>query len=153
MSVAVRFYDRFLPLLGFDIRRKSNAVIEEHEFHVVEYDHPRLTFAITSPRRAFAGDTVHRRRPGALHHIAFRAESRAEVDRLHGELQGIGATIVSPPRAYPEYTPPGYYALFFKDLEGIKYEIVFHERTRSARRAGTDRAPATRRNLEAASPV
>ena len=25
---------------------------------------------------------------------------------------------------YPEYTPAGYYALYFKDLEGIKYEIV-----------------------------
>ena len=37
----------------------------------------------------------------------------------------IGATIASPPREYPEYTPPGYYALFFKDLEGIKYEIVY----------------------------
>jgi hypothetical protein len=34
--------------------------------------------------------------------------------------------LISPPREYPEYTPPGYYALFFKDLEGIKYEIVCH---------------------------
>ncbi len=124
MSIAVPFYDKFLPVLGFDIQNKVSAVIEEHEFHVVEYTHPRLTFAITSPRSAFAGDTIHRRKPGALHHLAFKAESRAEVDRLHCELNGIGATIVSPPREYPEYTPSGYYALFFKDLEGIKYEIV-----------------------------
>ena len=46
--------------------------------------------------------------------------SRAEVDSLHADLKKIGATIVSPPREYPEYSPPGYYALFFKDLEGIK---------------------------------
>ena len=59
--------------------------------------------------------------------VAFKAASRAEVDRLHAELKGIGVTIVSPPREYPEYTPPGYYALFFKDLEGIKYEIVCAE--------------------------
>jgi catechol 2,3-dioxygenase-like lactoylglutathione lyase family enzyme len=124
MSVAVPFYDKFLPILGFDIRNKGGAVIEEHEFHVVEYKHPRLAFAITSPRSVFAGDTINRRKPGALHHLAFKAESRAEVDRLHSELKKIGATIVSPPREYPEYTPPGYYALFFKDLEGIKYEIV-----------------------------
>ncbi len=124
MSIAVPFYDKLLPVLGFDIQNKVSAVIEEHEFHVVEYTHPRLTFAITSPRSAFAGDTIHRRKPGALHHLAFKAESRAEVDRLHSELKGIGAMIVSPPREYPEYTPPGYYALFFKDLEGIKYEIV-----------------------------
>src|SRR2546426_8020343 len=62
-----------------------------------------------------------------LHHLAFRAASRVEVDKLHSELRQIGATIVSPPREYPEYTPPGYYALFFKDLEGIKYEIVCYE--------------------------
>jgi catechol 2,3-dioxygenase-like lactoylglutathione lyase family enzyme len=124
MTVAEPFYDKLLPALGFDINHKGSAVIEENEFHVVEYSHPRLTFAITSPRPAFAGDTINRRKPGALHHLAFKAESRAEVDRLHLELAGIGATIVSPPREYPEYTPPGYYALFFKDLEGIKYEIV-----------------------------
>ena len=124
MSIAVPFYDRLLPVLGFDIQNKVSALIEEHEFHVVEYTHPRLIFAITSPRSAFAGDTINRRKPGALHHLAFKAESRAEVDRLHRKLNGIGAKIVSPPREYPEYTPPGYYALYFKDLEGIKYEIV-----------------------------
>jgi len=124
MSIAVPFYDKLLPALGFSIQNKVSAVIEEHEFHVVEYTHPRLTFAITSPRSAFAGDTINRRKPGALHHLAFKADSRAEVDRLHSELKGIVATIVSPPREYPEYTPPGYYALYFKDLEGIKYEIV-----------------------------
>jgi catechol 2,3-dioxygenase-like lactoylglutathione lyase family enzyme len=127
MSVAVPFYDRLLPLLGFAAESRVNAVMEEHEKHVVEYSHPRLGFAITSPRRAFAGDAMNRRKPGALHHLAFRAASRAEIDRLHAELRGIGATIVSPPREYPEYSPPGYYALFFKDLEGIKYEIVCTE--------------------------
>jgi catechol 2,3-dioxygenase-like lactoylglutathione lyase family enzyme len=124
MSVAVPFYDRLMPLLGFDIRNKTSAVIEEHEFHVVEYTHSRMAFAITSPRSAFVGDVINRRKPGALHHLAFKAESRKDVDRLFAELEEIGAAIVSPPREYPEYSPPGYYALFFKDLEGIKYEIV-----------------------------
>jgi catechol 2,3-dioxygenase-like lactoylglutathione lyase family enzyme len=129
LGVAEPFYDKLLPLLGFDLRQKGGAVIEEHEFHVVEYAHPRLAFAITSPRTAFAGDAIHRRKPGALHHLAFRVRSRAEVDALHSDLKKIGATIVSPPREYPEYNPPGYYALFFKDLEGIKYEIVCHDQS------------------------
>ncbi len=124
MSTAVAFYDKFLPLLGFDLARRSSAVLEKHEKHVVSYEHPRLGFAITSPLGAFASDVMNRRRPGALHHLAFRAASRAEVDRLHLELAAIGATILSPPREYPEYTPPGTYAVFFKDPEGIKYEIV-----------------------------
>jgi catechol 2,3-dioxygenase-like lactoylglutathione lyase family enzyme len=126
MKVAVPFYDKFLPLLGFDIQDKVSAVIEEHDFYVVEYTHPRLAFAITSSRKAFIDDTINRRKPGALHHLAFKAESRAEVDRLYSELMEVGATIVSKPKLYPEYGPD-YYALFFKDLDGIKYEIVCNE--------------------------
>jgi catechol 2,3-dioxygenase-like lactoylglutathione lyase family enzyme len=124
MDVAVPFYDRFLPLLGFDPRSRSTAVIEDREFQVMEYSHPRLGFAINSPRPAVAADAVHRRRPGALHHLAFRVASHAEVDRLYSELKEIGAVIISEPKNYPEYRPQPYYALFFKDLEGIKYEIV-----------------------------
>ena len=101
-----------------------SAVIDEHDFHIVEYSHPRLSFAITSPRKAFTDETINRRKPGSLHHLAFKAESRADVDRLYVELQKIGAVIVSAPRVYPEYVPAPYYALYFKDLEGIKYEIV-----------------------------
>jgi len=127
MAVAVPFYDKLMPLLGFDIKKRVNAVIEKHEFHVVEYSHPKLAFAINSPRTAVANETVNRRKPGSLHHIAFKAASRAEVDELHSELKSIGAKIVSPPREYPEYTPAGYYAVFFKDPDGIKYEIVCHE--------------------------
>ncbi len=124
MGVAVPFYDKLLPLLGFHPNKKVRAVMTKHDKEVVQYEHPRLGFAITSPRSGFANETVHRRRPGALHHLAFRADSRHEVDRLCRELEKIGAIIVSPPREYPEYTPPGYYALFFKDPEGIKYEVV-----------------------------
>jgi catechol 2,3-dioxygenase-like lactoylglutathione lyase family enzyme len=124
--VAVAFYDQLMPLLGFNTDKRTSATISTYDFQVVEYNHPRVGFAITSPRQAFKNDNVHRRRPGSLHHLAFRARSREEVDTLHGELQAIGAVIVSPPREYPEYTPSGYYALFFKDLEGIKYEIVTH---------------------------
>jgi catechol 2,3-dioxygenase-like lactoylglutathione lyase family enzyme len=126
MDMAVEFYDKLMPLLGFDPEKKSSAVIEAHDFHVVEYSHPKLAFAITSPRAALRGDPVHRRRPGSLHHLAFRARSRDEVDTLHQDVAAIGAVIVAPPREYPEYKPPGYYAFFFKDLDGVKYEIVCH---------------------------
>ena len=82
MSVAIPFYDKVLPLLGFDLQERVSAVIEQHDKHVVQYSHPRLGFAITSPRSGFACETINRRKPGALHHLAFKASSRAEVDRL-----------------------------------------------------------------------
>ena len=124
MSIAVPFYDKLMPLLGFDPKKRVDAVIEAHDFHVVEYSHPLLCFAITSPRSAFAKDRICRRKPGALHHLAFKAESPAEVDKLFSQLLEIDANIVCQPKLYPEYSP-WYYAVFFKDIEGIKYEIVY----------------------------
>ena len=38
MSIAEPFYDKLFSLLGFDIQNKGSAVIDEHEFHVVEYN-------------------------------------------------------------------------------------------------------------------
>lgn len=127
LSVAETFYDKFLPILGFDIKRKVKAYIEKHDFHVIEYTHPLLAFAITSPRKTFENDTIHRRKPGALHHLAFKAESRNEVDLLYEGLKEIGALIVNEPQLFPEYGPD-YYAVFFKDLEGIKFEIVCNQK-------------------------
>ncbi len=123
MAVAVPFYDKLMPLLGFDLQNKSSGALEEYDFSVVEYSHPRLTFGINSPRKGLVSEAIHRRKPGSLHHLAFAAESRAEVDRLHLELKKIGANIVGGPKLYPEHGS-NYYAVFFKDLEGIKYEIV-----------------------------
>ena len=39
MSVAVPFYEKLLPLLGFDHARRGEARIAEHDFHVVEFNH------------------------------------------------------------------------------------------------------------------
>ena len=127
MKIAEPFYDKFLSVLGFDINLKSCGTVAEHEFDVVEYFHPLLTFGINSPREAFKENTIHRRKPGALHHLAFKAESCAEVDELYLQIKEVGTNIVEEPRFYPQHGE-SYYALFFKDLEGIKYEIVYEER-------------------------
>ena len=127
LDAATAFYDKMMAILGFDVDRKVSATIEEHDFQVVEYLHPRFSFAITSPREAFSDELVHRRKPGALHHLAFRAGSREEVDRLHLELEAMGARIVGGPKLWPEHGED-YYAVFFKDPDGIKYEIVHSPR-------------------------
>ena len=126
LNVAEPFYDKLMPILGFSLDHKAKGTVAKHEFDVVEYGHPLLLFAICSPRKAFIADTIHRRKPGALHHLAFKAKSREEVDKLYQEIKEIGAHIVDEPKFYPQHGE-SYYALFFKDLEGIKYEIVYEE--------------------------
>ena len=127
LAIAEPFYDKLMPILGFDLNRKSKGTVATHEFDVVEYFHPNLIFAINSPRSAFKDDDIHRRKPGAIHHLAFKANSCEEVDELYEQIKNIGANIVDSPKYYPQHGEK-YYALFFKDLEGIKYEIVFEER-------------------------
>jgi predicted lactoylglutathione lyase len=127
LSVAEPFYDKLMPILGFDINQKSKGTVIEHEFDVVEYYHPLLIFAINSPRKAFKDDAIHRRKPGSIHHLAFKANSCSEVDEVYLKIKETGANIVNEPKYYPQHGEK-YYALFFKDLEGVKFEIVFEER-------------------------
>ena len=68
-------------------------------------------------------DRKHDRYSAGLHHLAFRAVTRDEVDGLHEVLQQIGATILDPPAVY---YPPNYYAVFFADPDGLKLEFAFN---------------------------
>lgn len=72
---------------------------------------------------AEAGHRHHRYAPG-LHHLAWRAGSRADVDALHALLVEKGITVLDPPAHYPEYSGD-YYAVFFEDPDGMKLELVF----------------------------
>jgi len=126
LNKAELFYDKLLPLLGFELAQKSKGKVPAHDFEVVEYYSKNLIFGINSPRKAFKNDDVHRRKPGALHHLAFKAFSKQEIDKIYPKIALTGATIVDPPQYYPQHGE-SYYALFFKDLDGIKYEIVYDE--------------------------
>lgn len=125
---AERFYDALLPLLGFDLKNKGRGEFPEFQHIEIDYATADFSLGLVNPRPALEGEAVCRRKPGALHHLAFGADSREEVDRLYAQVRTIpGVTIVSPPRLYPEYTSD-YYAFFFKDTEGIKLEITCFDR-------------------------
>jgi glyoxylase I family protein len=110
------FYDVLLKFLGFV---GGDAQSDDAGGWI----HPRTGFniAIHLAKEAFASVPHNRYAPG-LHHLAFDADSRAEVDRLHTLLTSIGAKILDPPG---EYYGPKYYAVFFADPDGLKLEFVY----------------------------
>lgn len=67
---------------------------------------------------------THDRYSPGLHHIAWRAESREDVDRLYQLLLKLGSKILDVPADYPRYGK-GYYAVFYADPDGLKLEYVF----------------------------
>jgi glyoxylase I family protein len=57
-----------------------------------------------------------------LHHLAFEAPSRSDVDERAEWVRTQDVELESEPQ---EYTySPGYYAVFFYDPDGLKLEIV-----------------------------
>ena len=82
LKAAETFYDQFLPLLGFDLSRKSSGTVPDHEFEVIEYVSDSMILGINSPRKAFMNDEVHRRKPGSLHHLAFQLKV---TKRIHSK--------------------------------------------------------------------
>jgi Glyoxalase/Bleomycin resistance protein/Dioxygenase superfamily len=64
------------------------------------------------------------RAPG-LHHIALWARSKREVEQFYREfLLKEGVVVTEAPAAYPQYAP-GYYAVFFLDPSGIRWELTY----------------------------
>ena len=76
-------------------------------------------------------ERAHDRYSPGLHHLAFHADSRADVDEFYEFLEAIGATILHVPGEY-DYTPR-YYAVFFADPDGLKLEVVHEPALRGGR--------------------
>lgn len=114
LTVSRAFYDRVLKQLGF----VGGGPAEDG----VGWTHPRsrLDIALRGARGEHASTPHDRYAPG-LHHLAFDADSRAEVDRLYELLLEMRATILDPPG---EYYSGGYDAVFFADPDGVKLECV-----------------------------
>jgi glyoxylase I family protein len=73
-------------------------------------------------REAQTEGDVHDRYRVGLHHLAFEAGSRSEVNERAAWLRAQDVELESEPQEYTYI--PGYYAVFFFDPDGLKLEIV-----------------------------
>jgi catechol 2,3-dioxygenase-like lactoylglutathione lyase family enzyme len=91
-----------------------------------EWDMTDGTSIGISPTRGPNAQREHDRYSAGLHHLAWSATSRGDVDALYERLKAFGATILDPPADYPQYNKgQGYYAVFFADPDGLKLEYVW----------------------------
>ena len=65
----------------------------------------------------------HERYAPGFHHCAFGVDSRGDVEAMHAMLEEKSITVLEAPREYPQYAE-GYYAVFFEDPDGLKFEVV-----------------------------
>jgi catechol 2,3-dioxygenase-like lactoylglutathione lyase family enzyme len=114
LEVSTEFYDRVLPLMGFE---RSHDVPEGPIWAGRDVE-----IGLVAARSA--SRLAHDRYAPGLHHLAFHAPDRAAVDGVHDDLVHLRVRVLDPPADYPQYAP-GYYAVFFADPDGIKLEYVF----------------------------
>jgi catechol 2,3-dioxygenase-like lactoylglutathione lyase family enzyme len=104
------FYDAFLPAVGFTCVRGG----DDWASYAVDGDHRKSTpFVWLNEEPGYRGGS---------NRIAFWADTEEEVNRLGAIVQAAGGQAVEGPEYCADYTP-GYYAVFFEDLDGNKWEI------------------------------
>lgn len=113
---SVAFYERVLGMLGF------THVAQPEEPAYTVFASPTLAIGLREASPAQRHTPFDRHSPG-LHHLSFRAASRADVDRFHAFLVAAKIVVLDPPAAYPQYGA-GYYAVFFADPDGMKLEVA-----------------------------
>lgn len=119
VAASLPFYESVLTFMGY-VRSHEDA-------RGVDWDTKGGGAFCSIGIKKAEGDGRHQKHdrylPG-LHHLAWSAQSRADVDRLYALLQSIGATVLDVPAEYPQYGR-GYYAVFFADPDGLKLEYVY----------------------------
>ena len=114
---AEEFYTPILEFMGYRLVQKHDTRLAwsaESPFG--------LQWIILTAAHTDRSNRGHDRYSPGLHHFAWNADSRAEVDALHRLLVDRGITVLDPPAEY-DYEP-GYYAVFFVDPDGMKLELV-----------------------------
>lgn len=114
LARAETYYDPLLRFLGYRITGRRPGFLE--------WDGPGGWFILRQAREGSRAKPHDRYAPG-LHHFAWNAGSRAEVEGFYAVLREAGATILDPPGEFPQHGD-GYYAVFFADPDGIKLELA-----------------------------
>ena len=119
---SIEFYDRMFGWLGYksfwtlDIEYRSTYYMARFPFfHSYIGIQPARTGRKLNHEEHYTG----------IHHVALWAYSRKEVDRFYREfLVNENITVTDSPTEYPIYAP-GYYAVFFIDPTGIRWELAY----------------------------
>jgi catechol 2,3-dioxygenase-like lactoylglutathione lyase family enzyme len=111
---SMAFWDPVLRALDF--RKGTTPIVGEPHAH---YYNRVLQITL---RPARGGREYDAYATGAIHHLALTVATREDVDAVAAELRSLGVTLDEGPGEYGY--APGYYALFFRDPDGIRIEVM-----------------------------
>jgi len=119
---SARFYDKVLGFLGYTRVEVPEATQQLMKTALLAWASPNGSITLR-PAKAESAVSTHNRRSSGFNHLAFNAESRADVAKMTELLTEIGAHILDPPADYA-YAQV-YHAVYFADPDGFKLEFVY----------------------------
>ena len=122
VDLVVSSIERSLPFY-----RDLLAPLGWHRMAEVEGERGETIWYLSGPRTAVGlreaqSERPHDRYAIGLHHLAFEAESRRQVDEIAEWITSQPVQVESEPQEYAYL--PGYYAVFFYDPDGLKLEVL-----------------------------
>lgn len=127
LSSSMKFYNEFLSLLGFKFKGDwpANPNDNDSYFGGALYGHEKGGSWINLWQKDPSSEVEHYRYNVGLHHVAFHASTVKELEELFIWVKSKGLEVLNEPKDYPRYGE-NYRSFYFKELNGIKIEIVNH---------------------------
>ena len=116
------FYDKIFKFMGYMSIEVSATTQQSMKTELRSWVGPGYSISIRPSKGEFA-HRVHDRNAPGFNHMAFYAEDRSDIEAMHQLLNKMGAKILDPPAEYP-YSP-GYFAVYFADPDGLKFEFAY----------------------------
>ena len=116
------FYNKIFELIGFKRVEVPESTQQAMKTRLKAWVGPGYSISIRPSKGEFAHRPHDRDAPG-FNHLAFTAADRTDVDRMLDLLNEIGARVLDLPAEYPY--APGYYAIYFTDPDGLKFEFAY----------------------------
>ena len=113
-----KFYSKMFKILGWKVFMEEESIIS--------WINDDFSFWLVETESNFKDKKFHRKDTG-LNHIAFKVNSKGEVDEFFNRFLSNKKEIVlyNSPKKYPEYGE-NYYAVYFEDPDRIKLEVTYH---------------------------
>lgn len=120
LSCSEKFYDRFMPMLGF--KKSSKPIDGDPHIH---YYGKHFGFSL---RPAKTRDRNFDPYAPGMHHFCFRVNSTKDVTEVYEKFIELGIEATQP-KLYSEYAED-YTAIFFQDPDGIRLEVTNYREQR-----------------------
>jgi catechol 2,3-dioxygenase-like lactoylglutathione lyase family enzyme len=123
---STEFYDKVFKFIGFKRVEVPESIQQAMKTRLRAWVGPGYSISIRPSKGESAHKPHDRNAPGS-NHMAFTAEDRSDVEKMYELLKEMRATVLDAPAEY-QYSP-GYFAVYFSDPDGLKFEFAYSPRT------------------------